>query len=90
MFGAQWFLGKSISLDWWIVGPHYGSGNGNFSGTPSVPFTPDEQEEVRRILEEVDIPLVEKTISVNANSVGAKIDGPFGGVRAGILLGFRF
>jgi len=90
MFGAQWFLGQSISLDWWIVGAHYGAGNGSFSGTPNVPFTPSEQDEVRRILEDIDVPLIEKNISVTANSIAAKIDGPFGGLRAGILLGFRF
>ena len=90
MFGAQWFLGRNISLDWWIVGAHYGAGNGSFSGTPDVPFTPSEQEEIRSILEDIDVPLVEKTISVNANNVSAKLDGPFGGLRAGILLGIRF
>ncbi|MET0463178.1 MAG: DUF3575 domain-containing protein, partial [Chitinophagaceae bacterium] len=30
--GAQWLLGKSIALDWWILGPHYGAVNGNFTG----------------------------------------------------------
>ena len=90
MFGAQWFLGKSITLDWWIVGAHYGTGNGSFTGTPDVPFTPDEQETVRQILEDIEIPLVEKTVSVSANNLSATIDGPFGGVRGGILLGFRF
>ena len=90
MFGAQWFLGKSISLDWWIVGAHYGTGKGSFTGTPDVPFTPSEQESVRQMLEDIDVPLVDKTVSVSANNVSAKIDGPFGGVRGGILLGFRF
>jgi hypothetical protein len=90
MFGAQWFLGKSISLDWWIVGAHYGAGNGSFSGTPDMPFTPGEQDEIRRILEDIDVPLIEKKISVSANNVSATIDGPFGGLRGGILLGIRF
>lgn len=32
MFGSQWFLGEHVTLDWWIFGPHYGSGTGTFEG----------------------------------------------------------
>jgi hypothetical protein len=90
MLGAQWLKGKHLTFDWWIIGAHYGSGSGNFTGVPGAPLTPGEQNAIRQTLEEIDIPLVEKTISVTANQVAAKFDGPFGGLRAGILLGFRF
>ena len=35
LFGSQWSLSKHIVLDWWILGPHIGSGKGNLSGVSS-------------------------------------------------------
>jgi len=90
MFGAQWFLGKNITLDWWILGAHYGSGTGNFNGVPSTPLTPGEQSDVKQTLEDLDIPLVDKTVNVTANKVQVAFSGPFGGLRSGLSLGIRF
>jgi len=90
MFGAQWNLGKHMCLDWWITGPHYGSGVGDFNGVSSQPLTPTQQNELRQNLEDLDIPLTTKTIQINANGASLKLDGPWGGVRAGILLGIKF
>ena len=90
LLGAQWLLGKNLCLDWWIIGAHYGSGNGNFTGIPGTPLTPAEQQEVRRQLEDIDIPLTHKKVTVTANNVSVNLDGPFGGLRGGISLGFRF
>jgi hypothetical protein len=90
MLGAQWHLGKHISLDWWILGPHYGNGKGDFTGKSSQPLTADEQNDLRMELEDFEIPLTTKTVTVNANGANVKLDGPFGGVRSGILIGIRF
>lgn len=90
MFGAQWFLGKHLSLDWWIFGPHYGSATGNFVGISSKPLTQAEQDDLKQQLNDLDIPLTKKTISVNANGASLKLDGPWAGIRAAILLGVRF
>jgi hypothetical protein len=90
LLGAQWLLGKHLCLDWWIIGAHYGSGNGNFVGIPDTPLTPAEQQEVKQQLEDIDIPLTDKTVTVTANRVAVTLDGPFGGLRGGISLGFRF
>jgi hypothetical protein len=90
MLGAQWPLGKHISLDWWILGPHYGSGKGEFNGIASQPLTVTEQNDLRQELEDFDIPLTKKTVSVNANGANVLLDGPFGGIRAGFLIGIRF
>lgn len=90
LLGVQKFLGKHIILDWWILGAHYGAGNGSFIGIPSTPFTPGEQADVKQALDDIEIPLVEKTVTVTANNVAVKMNGPFGGLRAGILFGIRF
>lgn len=88
MLGAQWKLPKSIYLDWWILGPHYGSSNGDIKGTKNL--SPEEQAGIRESLSDLDdLPFVE---GYEVNSSGAKVDikGPWGGVRAGIALGYRF
>ena len=90
LLGAQWFLGKTVTLDWWIIGAHYGTGKGSFTGTPSTPFTPGEQADIRQTLEDIDVPLIDKKVSVTANNVSVSTDGAFGGLRGGIMLGVRF
>ena len=90
LFGSQYTIGKHICLDLWILGPHYGSGNGNFSGITSTPLTPTEQNELRQQLEDFDIPLTNKTVIVTANGATVKLDGPWGGIRSGLSLGIRF
>jgi hypothetical protein len=89
-FGAQWFLGRHLSIDWWILGHHYGSGKGDFEGLSSRSLTAQEQSDLRQQLEDLNIPFTDKTVNVTANSASLKLDGPWAGVRAGILLGFRF
>jgi hypothetical protein len=88
--GKQSALGKRFVLDWSMIGPHYGSGKGVFSGTSSQPLTPDEQDDLRDQLEGIDIPLTAKMVDVNANGASLKLDGPWAGLRLTIALGFRF
>jgi Protein of unknown function (DUF3575) len=90
MFGAQWHLGKVVTLDWWIIGAHYGTSKGTLSGIPSTPLTAQEQQDIRDEIAAIDLPLTKITADVNANSVKAIIDGPWGGVRAGLTIGIKF
>ena len=90
MFGAQWHLGKVVTLDWWIIGAHYGSSNGTLNGIPSTPLTDQEQQNIRDEIAAFDLPLTKITTEVNANSVTAIIDGPWAGVRGGLTIGIRF
>lgn len=88
MLGAQWKLGKMIYLDWWILGPHYGSATGNIKGTKNL--SPMEQEGLRDNLEELkDLPFVE-SYEVDASGASLRVKGPWGGIRAGLSLGIRF
>lgn len=90
MFGAQWSLSRFLVLDWWIVGPHAGNGKGDLVGTSSQTMNADQQEELRQNLEDFEIPMVKKTVSVNANGATMSVDGAWAGVRAGISLGIKF
>lgn len=90
MFGVQNKLGKRLYLDLWLLGPHYGSATGNFSGVSSKPLTTDEQTDLRQELNDIDIPFTNKTVTVTSNGASVKLDGPWAGIRSGILLGFKF
>jgi Protein of unknown function (DUF3575) len=90
LLGAQWPLGKRLVLDWWILGPHYGSGNGLFSGASTQTMTPAEQDDLRTQLEDIDIPLTNTKVVVTANGASLELDGPWAGIRAGFSLGIRF
>lgn len=92
MAGAQWSLSKSITLDWWIIGPFIGSMNASFHGTDDMSdMSQKDKEDLEGNIESVDIPLWKIDATVGNNTIDAKLKGPFYGVRAfGISLGFRF
>ncbi|RYF91472.1 MAG: DUF3575 domain-containing protein [Chitinophagaceae bacterium] len=88
MLGAQWRLSKSVSLDWWILGPNYGKSKGELVGRKTL--TPSEQQDLRDELASLDIPLTEFTYDVNSQGATVNFDGPWAGVRAGICIGINF
>lgn len=88
MFGSQWKIKKSLYLDWWIFGPHYGSSKGSIVGKKTL--SPSEQSSLKSELDAVDISFLTTTNSVDANGATVFFKGPWGGVRAGLCLGFRF
>ncbi len=90
LFGVQKAIGKHICLDLWLLGGHYGSGTGNFTGVPTQPLSTDEQKNLKEQLEGLDIPLTKVTSSVTANSASLKLDGPWAGIRTGVSMGVRF
>lgn len=88
LIGAQWKLGGRVYLDWWMLGPQYGTADGNFDGQKSL--TPEEQNELRQELEGLEIPFAETQTTVDANGARMDVTGPWAGVRAGLCLGIRF
>ncbi|TXF79326.1 DUF3575 domain-containing protein [Chryseobacterium sp.] len=92
MIGAQWFLGNSKKwvLDAWFVGAHYGKGSGTVSGRTNETLTPEMQAELKKNLDDLDIPLVKYTTTVNEHGADAVLDGPWAGIRSGISIGYRF
>ncbi len=90
LFGLQHSIGKRLVYDLWFFGPHFGSGNGDFNGLSDRMLNQAEQNAIRDELENIDIPFTDKTISVNSSGAALKLNGPWGGVRAGISLGVKF
>jgi hypothetical protein len=90
MFGAQWFLGNAVTLDWWIIGAHYGANKGNFSGTTSSPLSAQEQANLQATLNDFSLPVGTITSVVTANGATVNLSGPWAGVRGGLTLGIRF
>lgn len=88
MFGSQWKLGKRVNLDWWIIGPNYGSSNGSLKGQTAL--TPSEQSSLKKELDEIDIPFTKTTNEVNANGATLFVKGPWAGIRSGLCIGFSF
>ena len=89
LLGSQFKLSKLVYLDWWILGPQYGTSNGNIKGTKNL--SADEQEALRGELQSLEeLPLVKVTSEVNNSGAQVDFTGPWAGVRAGISLGFRF
>jgi Protein of unknown function (DUF3575) len=88
MFGAQWKIARSLYLDWWIAGPHYGFSKGQVNGRQ--PLSPNEQSNLKAELDAIDVPILKTTNSVDANGATVDFKGPWVGVRAGLCVGFRF
>lgn len=88
MFGAQWALGKTVYLDWWIFGPHYGGSSGSLVGRQSL--SSSEQQALQSDFNSLDIPIANTTSTVDANGATLNFSGPWAGLRSGLCIGFRF
>ncbi len=92
MVGVQFFLTRSqnLVLDFWIAGAHYGSGKGDFTMNSDYVLTPDMQAQLKKEIENLDIPFVKYTVETNSNGARIKVDGPWAGFRSGLSIGYRF
>ena len=91
LLGSQWRLSKLVYLDLWLLGPNYGTSNGNIDGTPKTTLSDMERDELRKALNDLEIPLTDKEVTVTKTSANIKLSGPWAGIRGlGFNLGFRF
>lgn len=89
MIGTQFPLAEWLYIDFWIVGLHYGTSDGNLNA--QIALNSNEQQELKRTLDDVDIPFVKLESTVNANGAVVNSKGPWGGIRGlGINLAIRF
>jgi hypothetical protein len=90
-FGAQFSLGKNVVLDWWILGPNYGSATGtlNFVGTLTNAERDDLQTELNDLKNDAPLNTIKSAVATN-NGATIVAKGPWGGLRGlGINLGIR-
>lgn len=95
MIGSHFNIGKSFSLDWFILGVHFTSTKMNLSGKASgVNLSQTEQQDLKK---EIDASLVDnkfiKNAVVSVNAQGADLSGKFSlvGLRGfGLNFGYRF
>lgn len=92
LFGAQWLLGKSVSLDWWIAGPVVGSTNGTLSGTDDMSdLSAADRSKLKSDIESTKIPLTDVEAVIGSNTIDVNLTGGYLGLRTmGITLGLRF
>lgn len=88
--GTQYYLGKSIVLDIWILGGHYGSNSGNINLTVTPQLNSFEQQILKQNLDAIDASPFIVSNTVNANGAQLMFK-PWMGFRGlGVNLGFCF
>lgn len=88
MIGKQFRMSNKIYIDWWLFGPNYGTSKGTLSGQKTMDAA--EQKELSDELASIDIPLTKFTYNVNGSGATMDFKGPWGGLRSGLCIGFRF
>ncbi|WP_207496618.1 DUF3575 domain-containing protein [Aridibaculum aurantiacum] len=89
MLGSNFRLSDRLHLDWWIIGAGFGGANGNLVAATSL--SEMEQRELRRELENLEVPMTRIQSQVNANGATITTTGSMAGIRGlGLNLGIRF
>ena len=88
VIGSQFKLAKSVFMDFRILGPHYGGASGTISGKMNL--SPQEQQYLREELENLQNDIVDIETTVDAQGASLKAKSPWGGIRAGLSIGYRF
>jgi len=94
MFGAQWLLARRITLDWYIIGAHYGSMKGDITAATDLShMSQAEQAGLEEDLEHF-VKLGNRyqlEATVDDRGVSATTDAPFVGIRGfGLNFGIAF
>ena len=91
LFGAQWHVGQHFVIDWWILGPQYGSykvsleAKGDFSD-----LTPKEKQDLEETIEGIGYSGNKFQATVSNTSVEAENNFGIPGLRTGLCVGFTF
>lgn len=86
--GAQWVI-KRVSIDWMILGLHYGPGY--FSGEGTGSSIAKDPEGFRDAMEEISIANLKPVADIVGSTAKVTISGiPYAGLRTGLSIGFAF
>lgn len=93
MFGVQWLIAKRVTLDWSIIGAHYGNIKGTANAVVDLTgmSVADKQELKNELNDMIEIngkKYINSTVT--NNGIQAIINGPFAGARTGLSLGIAF
>lgn len=87
-FGAQWRLASQWYLDVTFVGASYGFASGELSGKRTL--NAEEQAEIRKALDDFELPVVDFTYNVHEQGVDVKVKGPWANAKLAVAIGYRF
>lgn len=98
MIGAQWIIKNRVSIDWWILGGHYGSSSPSISfSNPLISQISANPTAVQAFKDQIEsisksLPMGKMQGDMNGSTATATITGlPFVGIRAfGLTLGYAF
>lgn len=89
--GAQWLVGKRMSIDWVILGPHYGNSKMELIGKTDRAYSTSEQKELlNEFGDNTFITNEPSSVEVDENGLNQKYNDIWGGIRFSLGLGFRF
>lgn len=92
-FGAQWLIAKRVTLDWTILGVHYGSLSGSAVGNINLSSLSEKdkgdlRDEINSLVEVSGKQYISATVTNEGLRANAK--GPFAGIKAGLSIGVAF
>jgi hypothetical protein len=91
LLGAQWHLGKGFLIDWWILGPSYGSMKITLNADGDMTdLSAEDRQDIEDALNGIGYNghEVETKISDNGVKVTGKL--PMFGLRMGLCIGYTF
>lgn len=91
LLGAQWHVGSSFLIDWWILGPSYGSinvklnANGDFSD-----LSAQDRADLQESLSSIGYNGHKVESEITNDHITAKVKLPMLGLRTGLCVGYTF
>lgn len=91
MIGAQWLINDKFSIDWWILGGHYGTATASLRGeNKEGTWSQSDQDAIEAELKSQEVPFGSTSYSVTEKEARLNWNMPFLGLRPGLCIGYAF